>query len=187
MAILNNSENEVIEILNLMGIDCEELNSKIEAYLRLKIKSPTIKKKLLSLSKSSKRMLSVSEIELDKLGMMVISEIHLMLAILKDKELDGTKVLKNQGIEYKNFKNTLLEIKKEINMSITDDYGDMEKIRGKKGGEKSETPILDNFGRDITEIAAKGGIDPIIGRGEEIERVSQILSRRKKNNPILNW
>ncbi len=185
MAILNDSENEVIEILDLMGIDCEELNSKIEAFLRLKIKSPTIKKKLLSLSKSSKRMLSVSELELDKMGDSEVYETHLILAILKDKELDCTKVLKNQGINYKNFKNTLLEIKKEINMSITDDYEEMGKIKSKKGGEKSATPILDNFGRDITEIAMRGGIDPIIGREKEIERVSQILSRRKKNNPIL--
>ena len=104
MAILNDSENEVIEILDLMGIDCEELNSKIEAFLRLKIKSPTIKKKLLSLSKSSKRMLSVSELELDKMGDSEVYETHLILAILKDKELDCTKVLKNQGIDYKNFK-----------------------------------------------------------------------------------
>ena len=185
MAILNDLENETSEILSLMGFDCEELNSKIEAFLRLKIKSPTIKKKLLSLSKSSKRMLSVSEMELDKLGDDRIDETHLMLAILKDKELDCTKVLKNQGIDYKNFKNTLLEIKKEINMGITEDYDDMERIKGKRTGEKSATPILDNFGRDITEIASKGGIDPIIGREEEIERVSQILSRRKKNNPIL--
>ena len=137
------------------------------------------------MSESSKRVLSVSELELDKMGDSELYETHLTLAILKDKELDCTKVLKNQGIDYKNFKSTLLEIKKEINMSITDDYEEMGKIKSKKGGEKSTTPILDNFGRDITEIAMRGGIDPIIGREKEIERVSQILSRRKKNNPIL--
>ena len=70
-------------------------------------------------------------------------------------------------------------------MSVTDDFDEMGKIKGKKGTNNSKTPILDNFGRDITEIAARGGIDPIIGREKEIERVSQILSRRKKNNPIL--
>ena len=113
MVILNDPENETNEILSLMGFDCEELTSKIEAYLRLKIKSPIIKKKLLSLSKSSKRMLSVSEMELDKLGDKVLYETHLILAILKDKELDCTKVLKNQGIDYKTFRNTLLEIKKK--------------------------------------------------------------------------
>lgn len=185
LTMLNDYENSVINILNLMGFESEELSSKVESYLRLKIKNPPIKKKLLSLSESSKRALNVSEMESDKLRDDTICEEHLMLAILKDKELDCTKVLTNQGINYKSFKNTLLEIKKEINMSITDDYGDMDNLKGKKTGSKSNTPILDNFGRDITEIAAKGGIDPIIGRDVEIERVSQILSRRKKNNPIL--
>lgn len=185
LTMLNDYENSVINILNLMGFESEELSSKVESYLRLKIKNPPIKKKLLSLSESSKRALNVSEMESDKLRDDTICEEHLMLAILKDKELDCTKVLTNQGINYKSFKNTLLEIKKEINMSITDDYGDMDNLKGKKTGSKSSTPILDNFGRDITEIAAKGGIDPIIGRDVEIERVSQILSRRKKNNPIL--
>ena len=185
LTMLNDYENSVINILNLMGFESEELSSKIESYLRLKIKNPPIKKKLLSLSESSKRALNISEMESDKLNDDIICEEHLMLAILKDRELDCTKVLTNQGVNYKSFKETLLEIKKEINMSITDDYGDMDNLKGKKTGSKSNTPILDNFGRDITEIAQKGGIDPIIGRDVEIERVSQILSRRKKNNPIL--
>jgi len=185
MTILNEKQNEVKEILEIMGYDCEEINSKIESYLRLKTKNPVIKKKLLSLSESSKRVISVSEMESDKLRDDDINETHLMLAVLKDRELDCTKVLKNQGIDYKNFKDILLETKKEINMSVTDDFDEMGKIKGKKGTNNSKTPILDNFGRDITEIAAKGGIDPIIGRESEIERVSQILSRRKKNNPIL--
>lgn len=185
LTILNDYGNTVRDILGTMGFDVEELSSKVEAFLRLKIKNPTIKKKLLSLNESSKRAINVSEMESDKLEDPVICEEHLMLAILKDRELDCTKVLNNQGIDYKNFKNTLLEIKREINMSMTEDFDDVGGFKGKKNNPKSKTPILDNFGRDITEIASKGGIDPIIGRDEEIERVSQILSRRKKNNPIL--
>lgn len=186
LTILNDFDNVVVNILQLMGHDTEELNSKIEAFLRLKIKNPpSNKKKLLSLSESSKRALNISEMESDKLGDQVIGEEHLMLAILKDKELDCTKVLLHQGLDYKNFKQKLLNTKKEINMSMTDDYEELSGLKGKKTTGKSETPILDNFGRDITEIAMKGGIDPIIGREDEIERVSQVLSRRKKNNPIL--
>jgi ATP-dependent Clp protease ATP-binding subunit ClpC len=185
LSLLNDYNNTVIDVLLFMGFDMEELSSKVEGFLRLKIKNPQVEKKILSLNESSKRALNVSEMESDKLGDSGIGEEHLMLAILKDRELDCTKVLNNQGIDYNSFKNTLLEIKKEINMSMTDDFEEVGGVKGKKSSTKSDTPILDNFGRDITEIAIKGGIDPIIGRDDEIERVSQILSRRKKNNPIL--
>lgn len=185
LALLND-DNNVVNILETMGHDVEDLGSKIESYLRLKIKNPKFDIKLLPLSKSSKSILNISDLECEKLNDDFICEEHLMLAILKNKSLDCTKVLINQGVDYKSFKNTLLEIKKEINMGITDDYDEMENLKGKSStSNKSKTPILDNFGRDITDIAARGGIDPIIGRDKEIERVSQILSRRKKNNPIL--
>ena len=185
LSILNDKKNKVIDAFNSMDYDCEDLGSKVEAFLRLKIKTPQIKKKLVSLSECSKRALNISEMESDKFGDDSINEEHLMLAILKDKELDCTKVLNHQGIYYKNFKEKLLETKTEINMSIADDFDEMGGLKGKKSSNKSNTPVLDNFGRDITDIAAKGGIDPIIGRDEEVERVSQVLSRRKKNNPIL--
>ena len=185
LSILNDKKNKVIDAFNSMDYDCEDLGSKVEAFLRLKIKTPQIKKKLVSLSECSKRALNISEMESDKFGDDSINEEHLMLAILKDKELDCTKVLNHQGIYYKKFKEKLLETKTEINMSIADDFDEMGGLKGKKSSNKSNTPVLDNFGRDITDIAAKGGIDPIIGRDEEVERVSQVLSRRKKNNPIL--
>ena len=185
LSILNDKKNKVIDAFNSMDYDCEDLGSKVEAFLRLKIKTPQIKKKLVSLSECSKRALNISEMESDKFGDDFINEEHLMLAILKDKELDCTKVLNHQGIYYKKFKEKLLETKTEINMSIADDFDEMGGLKGKKSSNKSNTPVLDNFGRDITDIAAKGGIDPIIGRDEEVERVSQVLSRRKKNNPIL--
>jgi ATP-dependent Clp protease ATP-binding subunit ClpC len=184
LALLND-DNNVVNILETMGYDVEELGSKVESYLRLKVKNPKFETKLLPLSKSSKSVLNISELECNKLGDESICEEHLMLAILKNKSLDCTKVMINQGIDYKGFKEKLLEIKKQINMSLADEYDDMDNLKGKKSTSKSNTPILDNFGRDITEIAARGGIDPIIGREKEIERVSQILSRRKKNNPIL--
>jgi ATP-dependent Clp protease ATP-binding subunit ClpC len=151
----------------------------------MKVKNPYDKKILLALNTTSKRVLNSSQLECDKLGDDEIGEEHLMLSILRDKEIDCVKVLNNQNIDYKIFKDKLVQIKKQINMSMTDDFEEIGGSKIKKNNGKSTTPILDNFGRDITEIAAKGGIDPIIGRDEEVERVAQILSRRKKNNPIL--
>jgi ATP-dependent Clp protease ATP-binding subunit ClpC len=185
LTILNDSDNNVVNILELMGFDVEDLSSKIDGYIRLKVRNPELKIKLLSLSKTSKRIVNISELECDKLGDDEIREEHLMLALLKDKEIDCTKVLLNQGLDYKSFKKKIIEIKNKINMNITDGNEEMDSFKNKKNGGKSTTPILDNFGRDITEIAMRGGIDPIIGREDEVERVAQILSRRKKNNPIL--
>jgi len=112
-----------------------------------------------------------------------------LLAILKNRSLDGTKVLGNHGITYRTFKKTLLHLKEQkIINNMAGEYDEMDDYsrKAKKATQgKSTTPILDNFGRDVTKLAAEGVIDPIIGREEEIERVSQILSRRKKNNPIL--
>jgi ATP-dependent Clp protease ATP-binding subunit ClpC len=186
LSILNDYDNNVIQILTSLGYDVDDLSSKLEAFLRLKIRNPKLKVTLLPLSKSSKTVLNVAEMESDKLKDDYIGEEHLMLAILKNRVLDCTKVLENQDLNYKTFKLKLSEIKKETNMSgIADDYDEMDGLKSKKSTTKSTTPILDNFGRDITEIASRGGIDPIIGRDEEIERVTQVLSRRKKNNPIL--
>lgn len=187
LALLNDSDNNVVEVLLSMDLDVEDLSSKLEGYLRLKIKTPQFKKKILPLSDSSKAVISKAELESDKIEDDFVSEEHLMLALLKNKNLDCTKFLLNQGLNYEKFKVVLLETKKEVNMNTSEDFEGMENLRGSNRGRssKSKTPILDNFGRDITEVAAKGGIDPIIGRSEEIERVSQVLSRRKKNNPIL--
>ena len=185
LSILDDEDNVVIDVLKYMGSDIEDLMSKIEGYIRLKVKNPSSKKKLLSLSESSKIILNTTELESNKLGDEFIGIEHLMLSILKDKVLDCVKVLSFQGITYKTFIESLKQIKTEINMSgITDGYNE-NMGESKKSASKSNTPILDNFGKDITKMAEEGKIDPIIGRCEEIERVSQVLSRRKKNNPIL--
>jgi ATP-dependent Clp protease ATP-binding subunit ClpC len=185
LAILDDFDNEAVDVLTAMGTDIEDLSAKIEGYVRLVIKNPEFEFKLLSLSESSKLVLNTSQLESDKLGDETINTTHLLLSILKNKTLNCSKVLFLQGITYKTYKRTLTQIKKEINMSgIAGDYNDGA-TEGKKTTSKSKTPVLDNFGRDITKLAEEGKIDPIIGRIDEIERVSQILSRRKKNNPIL--
>jgi ATP-dependent Clp protease ATP-binding subunit ClpC len=186
LSILSDYDNEVVDILNLMGSDIEDLIAKIEGYLRSKTETAQKKKKLIPLSDTSKSVVSSSELESDKLGDNYVGLEHMMLSILKNRTIIGTRILGYSGITYKTFKNTLIQTKKEINMSITGDYDDLDGgLKSQKQKSKSRTPILDNFGRDMTKLAEDGIIDPIIGRSSEIERVSQILSRRKKNNPIL--
>lgn len=189
LSILNLDDNQVIEVLEAMGSDVDDLMEKLEGYLRFKIKNPNIVElKIVPFSESSKNAISSAELESDKLRDDSIGVEHLFLSILKNKSLDGTKVLGNQGITYRTFKETLLHLKKQKIMNMTGDFEEIDDLgkKAKKAAQgKSTTPVLDNFGRDITKLASEGQIDPIIGREDEIERVSQILSRRKKNNPIL--
>lgn len=187
LALLTDDNNSVVKVLDEMGTDIEDLLAVLEGYILHRAGSPPLTVKLLPFSESSKSVISTAELESDKLFDGFIGTEHIFLAILKNKSLEGTRVLGNQGITYNTFKETLIEIKEQT-MSMAE-YEDMEDDnfgkKMKKSGSKSTTPILDNFGKDITKVAEEGGIDPIIGRDEEIERVSQILSRRKKNNPIL--
>lgn len=189
LAVFNDKENGATEVFEEMGSDVTDLMEKLEGYLRLKIKNPNIVEvKIAPLSESSKNALSSAELESDKLRDDYIGVEHIVLSILKNRTLDGTKVLGNQGITYRTFKETLVHLKEQKIMNMTGDFEELDDFgkKAKKASQgKSTTPILDNFGRDVTKLAAEGVIDPIIGREDEIERVSQILSRRKKNNPIL--
>jgi len=188
LSILEDKNNKTIEVFNEMGADTKNLSEKLEAYLRIKIRNPKIVEvKIIPLSDVTRQVLSSSKLESDKLRDDVIDIEHLTLAILKNKTLDVTKVLGNQGITYKTFRETLLNLKKEKIMNTTGDFDEIDETKKNKktNHSRSATPILDNFGRDVTKVATDGQIDPIIGRSDEIERVAQILSRRKKNNPIL--
>lgn len=185
LSLLNDNDNDVVDVLLGMGTDVEFILSKIEGHVRTKVSKPQIKKKLIPLSESSKSVVSSAELESDKLVDDYIGVEHIMLSILKNKTIGGTRILGQHGITYKTFKKTLKQIKKEINMNITGDYDETSGPKSTKSLGKTNTPVLDNFGRDVTKMAEEGIIDPIIGRYDEIERVCQILSRRKKNNPIL--
>ena len=127
---------------------------------------------------------------------------HLLLSILRDPDNLATQLLNKYDVAYDVVKE-MLEYQHEAPMAASDtddpddDAGKMFGSAGqggtgsgkqeKKGGEKSRTPVLDNFGRDLTRLAEDGKLDPIVGREKEIERVAQILSRRKKNIPNSNW
>ena len=188
LAIFEDELNHVVTTLSEMGSDSGHLSSIIEGYLLQSVGNPPLKPKIIPFNESAKQVVSRAGMESDKLGDGYIGVEHVFLSILKNEALDGTRLLGNQGITYKTFKQTLTQIKEET-MSMTDGFDEMEDNDFQKSKKnktnKSKTPILDNFGKDITKMAEDGGIDPIIGRDTEVERVAQILSRRKKNNPIL--
>lgn len=149
------------------------------------------------LTKQAEKVLKVTYLEAKIFKSEVIGTEHLVLSILRDEENIAAQILNQYAIDYQSFKDQLEEIyytpKSELPSEPSDD--DFEKsgpssggpVKGtpRKGESKSKTPVLDNFGRDLTKLAEDDKLDPIVGREKEIERVSQILSRRKKNNPVL--
>src|SRR5690606_25984774 len=146
------------------------------------------------LTKASEKVLKITYLEAKIFKAQLIGTEHLLLSILRDQDNLGTQILNKFDVNYETVKE-MLEYQNEGPMasSDTDDPDDdSSKIFGagagsagkeKKGTEKSRTPVLDNFGRDLTRLAEDNKLDPIVGREKEIERVAQILSRRKKNNP----
>jgi ATP-dependent Clp protease ATP-binding subunit ClpC len=146
------------------------------------------------LVKQAERILKITYLEAKLFKSPLIGTEHLLLSILKDENNLACRILNKYGVMYDHIKEELelmLEEgklpKSELPGSSDDEPQESYGAGGqRKGAEsKSKTPVLDNFGRDLTKMAELGKLDPIVGREKEIERVSQILSRRKKNNPIL--
>jgi ATP-dependent Clp protease ATP-binding subunit ClpC len=153
----------------------------------------------LPLTRQAEKVLKVTFLEAKSMKNDIVSTEHILLSILKQKDNIAAKVLSEFDVDYDTYKTELEFVMSESNPDITNDLpgpGDEEGFEeeersgqsrrpGSQGKVKSMTPVLDNFGRDVSKLADEGKLDPIIGREKEIERVSQILSRRKKNNPIL--
>jgi ATP-dependent Clp protease ATP-binding subunit ClpC len=148
------------------------------------------------LTRQSEKVLKITYLEAKIFKSQLIGTEHLLLSILRDEDNIATQILEKFDVNYDVVKE-LLEFQTENPMASSDtDDGDDDASRifgstsGKSEGssktaEKSRTPVLDNFGRDLTKLAEENKLDPIVGRDNEIERVAQILSRRKKNNPVL--
>lgn len=196
LGLIREGENLAIKILKQLNVDLYELRKEIE----LTVKDITGKNianiNSLPLTKQAEKVIRVTVLEAKALKSPLVETEHLMLSILKNKENIATQILNQFDVDYDIFKNDLGMVKSneprsEYTEDGDDEFEDERKgysqpARGKQGGTaKSKTPVLDNFGRDITRLAETGALDPIVGREKEIERVSQILSRRKKNNPIL--
>ncbi|MEL6142577.1 MAG: Clp protease N-terminal domain-containing protein, partial [Bacteroidota bacterium] len=205
LGILTMEGSLAIRVLKNLGVDINDLRTTIQENIKRNggaASQHSISK--MPLNYQADKVLKVTFLEAKMLKTNQISPEHLVLSILRNKDLPATRILHQFEVEYDIYKAELDYVQDEkdftendtlpIDQAPQDAEGDYEEDEGRggqgyqrKGGSstKSRTPVLDNFGRDVTKLAEEGRLDPIIGRENEIERVSQILSRRKKNNPIL--
>jgi len=171
LGLIREGEGIGIEILKNLGCDIDELRKSIEDAVKTTGDTMTIGD--IPLTKRAEKILKMAYMEAEKYRSDVTGTEHLLLALVKEKEGVAAQVLLTFDVTYDSVREELENI-----------------LRGtpttREGGQKrSKTPALDHFGRDLTALAMKSELDPIIGRDEEIQRVAQILSRRKKNNPVL--
>jgi ATP-dependent Clp protease ATP-binding subunit ClpC len=191
LSILLDDDNECVNILKKSGVDTNELYDIISDHLRKDISTPRVavgSRKNLPFSDETKAIIKALDKECEKLHDNMINTPHIMLAILLTKS-PITSILNELGVNYTSFKQTMKEMKDDFrNGAFEGDEQNEEeafKKKNKTNESKSKTPVLDNFCRDVSKAVERGEIDPVVGRSIEIKRVSQILSRRKKNNPIL--
>ncbi|MDE5639458.1 MAG: ATP-dependent Clp protease ATP-binding subunit, partial [Odoribacter sp.] len=193
LGLLRQSRGRAIDVLMSLGLDFYEVKDRIEEKLekkREKIDSLTE----LDFTLASNSILKKVMEEAMKLGDEQVDSEHVMLAILRNESGFVTKLFKSMGIDYDIFKEQLLKERTMMQSDYKENADDEEEMGDEEptfnpyrqpGTGKSDTPVLDNFGIDITKAAEEGALDPIVGRENEIERLAQILSRRKKNNPVL--
>ncbi len=204
LGLLRDGNGKAIDILNALDVDLNHLRRKVEI---LSPANPNIsvasnQKKNLHLTRQAERALKTTFLEAKLFQSTSINTAHLLLCILRNENDPTTKLLNKLKVDYDNVKEQFkqmitnesddyIEPKAE---SFQDDDSNLGEESQKdnifntpsgKSNKKSKTPVLDNFGRDLTVLAEEGKLDPVVGREAEIQRVSQILSRRKKNNPLL--
>jgi ATP-dependent Clp protease ATP-binding subunit ClpC len=196
LGLIREGDNTAVRILKSFNVDLYELRKEVELAVKDKTGKNIANINSLPLTKQAEKVIRVTVLEAKALKSPTVETEHLMLSILKNKENIATQILNQFDVDYDLFRQELGMVKSndptraEYQEEGDDDFDEEKKYsqqKGQKGGAatKSKTPVLDNFGRDITKLAETGTLDPIVGREKEIERVSQILSRRKKNNPIL--
>jgi ATP-dependent Clp protease ATP-binding subunit ClpC len=196
LGLIREGENTAIKILKSFNVDLYELRKEIELAVKDKTGKNIANINSLPLTKQAEKVIRVTVLEAKALKSPTVETEHLMLSILKNKENIATQILNQFDVDYDLFRNETgnqkgNEPRADFSDEGDDDFDEEKKYQQKGGRQgaastsKSKTPVLDNFGRDITRLAETGALDPIVGREKEIERVSQILSRRKKNNPIL--
>lgn len=192
LGLIREGENSAIRILKNANVDLYELRKEVELAVKDKTGKNIANINSLPLTKQAEKVIRVTVLEAKALKSPTVETEHLMLSILKNRDNIATQILQQFDVEYDDFRReigaaTSHDPRAEYQEEGDDDFEEEKKYtqKGKAGNAKSKTPVLDNFGRDITKLAESGTLDPIVGRETEIERVSQILSRRKKNNPIL--
>ncbi len=193
LGIIREGEGKAFQTLRLLDIDALRLKKSIEDAIK-GTATKTSNLGNIPLTKQAEKALKITYLEAKIFKTDLIGTEHLLLSILRDEDNVASKVLAQYGLTYDVFKSALEEGIDTIRGESTgedgetpeDYYREEQKAQmASKTKSKSKTPVLDNFGRDLTKAAEEGKLDPIVGREKEIERVSQILSRRKKNNPVL--
>ncbi len=189
LGILREGGGIAIKIIDELGVNKEALRSSIENSMPKSDVNNEIVLESIEFKKQTERILKKSIMERKNLGCDEIKTIHVLLAIMLDNNNLVTKSLQELRISYdlilEQYESKYLDIEAKLDDTEEDDVFGPAKQEHQKTKTKNATPILDNFGRDLTQYAKEDRLDPIVGRHKEIERVSQILSRRKKNNPIL--
>ena len=203
LGLLRDGNGKAIKILSSLDIDLNHLRRKVEILspANTGVTITPNQKKNLHLTRQAERALKTTFLEAKLFQSTSINTAHLLLCILRNENDPTTKLLNKLKVDYDNVKeqfklmlsNQEDEFIEPTAESFSDDEGSDDigkdnpfgQTNNPKSSKKSKTPVLDNFGRDLTVMAEEGKLDPVVGREKEIQRVSQILSRRKKNNPLL--
>ena len=194
LGMIREGEGVAISLLQKLGVSIDDLRVAIEQATKGTATNEVKNLSNIPLTRQSEKVLKITYLEAKIFKSQLIGTEHLLLSILRDEDNIASQIMEKFEVNYEVVKE-LLEYQTDNPMasSETDDpdddssriFGSSSSKESSKGSEKSRTPVLDNFGRDLTKLAEEDKLDPIVGREKEIERVAQILSRRKKNNPIL--
>jgi ATP-dependent Clp protease ATP-binding subunit ClpC len=204
LGILRDGSGKAISILDQLDVDLDHLKRKVEILTPANPDgvAQVQDKKNLRLTRQAERALKTTFLEAKLFQSSTINTAHLLLCILRNENDPTTRLLQKMNIDYdgvkEQFKSMITSDDDFIDSPGAETFNDSSEEKEDaeeaayasskstaKKGQKSKTPVLDNFGRDLTELAEQDKLDPVVGREKEIERVSQILSRRKKNNPLL--
>ncbi|AQG79767.1 ATP-dependent Clp protease ATP-binding subunit [Spirosoma montaniterrae] len=197
LGMIREGEGVAVGLLKKLGLALDELRVTIEQATKGTATNNVKNLANIPLTRQSEKTLKITYLEAKIFKSPLIGTEHLLLSILRDEDNVATQILNKFNVNYEVIKEMLEYQSTGTRPTMASDTDDDDNDRGmfgggstssgkeQKGSEKSRTPVLDNFGRDLTKLAEVGKLDPIVGREKEIERVAQILSRRKKNNPIL--
>lgn len=200
LGLIREGEGKAIEILFNLQINLQDIKNQLEAIVKNNAENDTTYDENISFNDKASKVLKLCILEAKLLRNIAADSEHILLAIMKVKDNAAFHALESNGVTYEKIKLTL-QPDTHAGLGFSEDEDEDEDIRQSPSGNKSnaaqqqarpaqkkpanDTPVLDNFGTDMTKAAEEGKLDPVVGRVKEIERLAQILSRRKKNNPIL--
>ena len=200
LGLIREGEGKAIEILFNLQINLQDIKNQLETIVKNNVENDTTYDENISFNDQASKVLKLCILEAKLLRNIAADSEHILLAIMKVKDNTAFHVLESNGVTYEKIKLTL-QPDPHAGLGFSEDEDEDEDIRQNPSSNKSnaaqqqarpaqkkpanDTPVLDNFGTDMTRAAEEGKLDPVVGRVKEIERLAQILSRRKKNNPIL--